>query len=1281
MNIKSSMAAFALLASAYTGTSFSQAVTSEDFTGASSGSWYYFNGACLTAGTGNSNASNGTVAGAIPGCKNILSSYYATRTDGDPVLVGGNSDTKTTSHTSSWSDSVGTGALRFTNGYPYGHSENGAIVSSTPFDAGQGVQITFKTVTYRGDGSGTASLGTGNDGADGMSFYLIDATHYTPTGTTEPWNGIGSWGGSLAYTCSNANPPYDGLDGGYIGLGIDEYGNFLNGSALLSTTSSGGSVGTATGDNSALGYGKVAQRIGLRGAGSVSWAFLTQTYPNYYTPTTLNTPALQQAAVKNTCSTGQVWDYSGSASSPVAVASPTPTLYDYAPIPDAFSVLPYQTIGAEWSTGTYDRAHATPIFYNLLITQDGKMSLSYAINGSSAYTSIIKGRSISSTNAIGSLPATLLFGFAGSSGGSTNVHEIMCFKAAPQNNSSTSAAVSQQLATKIQGGAQIYFSYFDPSDWTGRLTANPLIDTAGVLTISATAAWDAQCNLSGVTSAIGCQTTGVAGPILPQLLPAQRTMLSWSNNDTVTGGKGISFEVASLSNSQQATLTAGDATSTNTATSIARLSYLRGATGNEIDSTGAGLFRARDGLLGDIVDSSPAWVGPPTSPYSLLWKDKYLPTWDTTFNENTGQTYSTFKSLEQGRLNVVYVGANDGFLHGFESGSEDSSGNVNSTTAAPNDGKEVLAYMPGAVLDIIHQYSTDPSVEPTDAGLDYSNTLYAHNFFVDAPPGTGDLYYGGAWHTWLVGGLGMGGSAIFALDVTNPNSAVTNPAVSVFSESNATSSTIGKSTVVGEWSNKNIICNNDTSTVLCKNSLGNTTGTPLIRRLHNGYWGVIFGNGFGSTSGDAGIFVMLVDPTDGGQSFYYLSTGTAGTPTSIRFKAAPTGTSATIHNWTGGAATGVITFSDGETRQGAYINSAGVATWTPALTGTPTAGGNTLTIPNGIAYVTAADLDGDHITDYVYAGDVYGNVWRFDLTGCNISGTSSTSCPSWAQGAWGVTPGPLFTTQTGQPITTPIVLASAVTSGTSPSMMLTFGTGQRTQFTPSTATSYATGTQSVYGIWDWNFTTWNAHSAFTNASLVASTSGTDQTGLGSTAPVLTSSNLQQQIYAVGAAGTIVVQNLQTIAWRNCSGSCSGNQFGWYVNLPNTNEQIVSNPIAFQQAVTVNSTIPASNAVLSCTSNSDQGVTYVFSPITGGTFTSTSGAATSGFTSNSSQTNMVGLVTNETGALTVVNTTEGTTWLVGQSITPPAAGSPPAQPTQITLPPNVTVNRKTWVQLR
>ncbi len=197
--------------------------------------------------------------------------------------------------------------------------------------------------------------------------------------------------------------------------------------------------------------------------------------------------------------------------------------------------------------------------------------------------------------------------------------------------------------------------------------------------------------------------------------------------------------------------------------------------------------------------------------------------------------------------------------------------------------------------------------------------------------------------------------------------------------------------------------------------------------------------------------------------------------------------------------------------------------------------------------------------------------------------------------------------------------------------------------------------------------------------------GTDQTGLNSNTPLLRRANLTAQGYATGStAGTIVVTSA-AISWRQCTGTttaCSGTSFGWYADLPNTNEQIVSVPNSFQQAVTVNSTIPANNAVLSCTANADQGVTYVYSPITGGTFFNASTNVTSSaFVNNYSQSTMVGLQSNETGGLTVINTAENTTYLVGQGISPGSAGSPPPPPIPITLPPNVTVNRKTWVQLR
>jgi type IV pilus assembly protein PilY1 len=1186
MNSRIRIAALsALLASAFAAGAQAQTTFTEDFTGgATTNNWYYFLGACLTAGSTSGTGTAAVTAGIIPSCQSILNSYYSQQQDGDPTLVGGASGTLP--------DPAGQGALRFTNGYPYGHGEHGAIVSATPFNAGQGVQISFKTVTYRGD-----SGGGGGDGADGISFYLIDATQFpanNPTISTH-WNGLGSWGGSLGYTCSNANPPYDGLAGGYIGLGIDEFGNFLNGANLMP-----GYTGpnTATGDNTEYGYGYKPGRIGLRGAGAVSWPFLRDVYPSYYPPSVLNTAALQQAAVRNTCLTGQVWNYAGSATNPVAVTNPTPALQDYSPIPGAYVELP-STIQIA-NEGAQTRPSATPIFYNLKITQNGLLSLSFSVNGG-AYTPIITGQSIVTSN--GALPSSLLFGFAGSTGGDTNIHEILCFKAAPSNQSSSSAAVNQKQTAKVETGAQAYFAYYNPSDWTGRLTANGLVDTGGVLTINALANWDAQCNLTGVPSGSTCATTGVSGLTAAQA-PASRVMLTWNGTSTAAnpGTAGISFEWPGsgtgtpLTASEQSTIDAGDATPINGN----RVNYLRGDRSNEINSLGAGLFRARDGVLGDIIDSSPTWVGPPSAPYVQTWVDR-IDSGDS-MPEN-GTSYLSFQSAEQSRLNVIYVGANDGFLHGFRTGSLSSSGTLVDNSTTPNDGAEVLAYMPGAVLNTIHQYSSNAATELMDATLDYSNPQYAHNFFVDGTPGTGDLFYGSAWHTWLIGGLGAGGAAIYALDITNPGSGN-------FIESN------GSALVKGEWSSATISCVNLST---CGASLGNTYGTPQIRRFHNGSWGAVFGNGYGSTNGDAGIFVMLVSQTGGAVTFYYLSAGNAG--------------------------------------------------------------------GNGIGYVAAADLDGDHITDYVYAGDLKGNVWRFDLTSAN-------------PGNWAVSSGPLFKTPNGQPITTQLILAAAPLSGTLPSVLVAFGTGQKTPLSITAGSSYVSGTQSLYGVWDWNMSGWNALSSA--AQYAGLTAAQVHTATGLSAPyTLGQGNLQSQVFSVSTTAGAVDTTNTPVVWEQCVSSCNAGVFGWYANLPGSSgatsstgaqivEQVVSTPTLDQSAFIVNSTIPANNSTLSCTSSSDQGVTYVLNVTTGGTFPTSSAStipppsSSTNFSTafvNYHDTSMVGLTTNETGALTVVNTLEGTSWLVGEGITPPAPGSPPPPPTQINLPANTSINRLTWVELR
>jgi type IV pilus assembly protein PilY1 len=1156
----------ASVACATSWTAHAQTTVSEDFTGTTTtNSWWYFNGACLTAGDVKASGSEPGVnkAGSLPGCVAIGQGGYGPLYYNEP-LVGGANGVNT--NTQTLPDPAGQGALRFTNGWPGGYAQNGAIVSTAPFPTGQGVNVTFKTVTYRGDQGGGD-----HDGADGISFYLMDASALNSATITGvgigDGNGIGSWGGSLGYTCSNANPPYNGLIGAYLAVGIDEYGNFLNGANFIPGYTGSNPI---WGDNSALGYGYRPNRIGLRGAGNIAWNWLSANYPLYY-PAAF-TAAQQNAAVRATCRSGFLWNSATGLAATDTSGNPIP-LPDYAPIPNAYVELPYtQKIASE---SAMNRGAAMPIFYQLTVTQNGLLSLSYSYNGG-AYQPVITSQSIAASN--GPLPADFLFGFAGSTGGSTNIHEILCFKAAPVITAGSSAGASEKESAKLETGAQAYFAYYNPDGWTGDVTASGLgYDQYGNVIVAQTPNWDAACTLTGVASGSSCPTTGVAGPIAAQV-PNNRTILSWN------GSQGIPFRWLKLTAAQQAALDNGDSVTyagNPSYTPASRERYLRGNRADEINSLGVGLFRARSDVLADIVDSSPTWVGPPTAPYTAIWNDRLYPSALNPENAGGAQPYTQYVTNAQTRMNMVYIGSDDGLVHGFRSGSYDATGNFVNNALTPNDGQEVLAYMPGAVVQNIHSVTNS---------LDYSNTQYSHAFFVDATPAAGDLFFGSQWHSWLVGGLGPGGSALYALDVTNPAN---------FSEANAAN------LVIGEWTPATVNCANVAS---CGNNLGNTYGTPQIRRLHNGMWAVIFGNGYGSASGDAGIFIMTLDPSSGARTFYYLSTAT-------------------------GSATSA----------------------------------------NGIAYSAAADLDGDHIADYVYAGDLQGNIWRFDLTSNNPAN-------------WAVTPGPLFTTPAGQPITSSLAIAGgSLTPAAAPHVMVLFGTGQKTPISTGSPPTYASGTQSLYGVWDWNMGAWNAQSSAQYASLTPATA----VGLASPNDTIGQANLTQQVVTVNAkTQDREIATNATVCWAGSTTCASGNNsYGWYMNLPGSQEQIIYSPELVAQALTVNSIVPAPNNPTSCTQATDAGFTYVVSALTGAAFDTVflppSEAANPTVNNNLAYTDSIaiGMLTNATGSSFVTGNSAGTQFLVYETNTTNGGSTIGNGTLGLNLPPNNTGRRLSWIERR
>ncbi|MBV8620359.1 MAG: pilus assembly protein PilY, partial [Curvibacter sp.] len=785
-----------------------QYTISDNFTGATSSlQWYTFGGACLTAGSGVWTGTNGP--NYLPGCSVSSTNNYYTQQGVSLSSLGGG-------YNGSMPDTAGNGAMRLTNNSNY---ETGAIVSNNTMSTGSGLNISFVTTTY------------GGNGADGMTFFLMDGSK-TPTPSYNG-NSVGASGGSLGYSCSNGNPVFDGVYGAYVGIGMDEYGNFQNGGSGA--------------DNTNSGYGFHSNTVAVRGAGNISWKWLNANWPSYY-PSTLTASQIANV-VHQTCANNSLYNAGGrNANNPVAVSG-MPAYSDYPLLPPQIGTF-FQPLPSTMWTNTSSRSSATPIAYQVIITPDNKLSVYYSFNGGTPQT-VLNNLSITASN--GPIPSTLRFGFAGSTGGLNNMHEVSCFKAQPQSQSSSSVGTSAPNSGNLQTNTQEYVATYSAVNWSGHFSSYGLNynTSTNILSFNTSATWDASCVLTGnvgpqnAASSGTCYNTGAALTTPPT--PATgRVMLTSNWSSSSNASVGTAFQYGSLPSTQQSALGSSN-----------KLSFLRGDRSLEqvtSNGTTTGTYRARtdasgnSNVLGDIMDSSAALLTYPQAPYLGIWTD-YLNNALTTpvaliESASGAQTYAAYVKAQQTRQNVVFIGSNDGFLHGFSAGAYNSSGTFQTTT---NTGQELIAYMPGNVLNA---YSTNSGTVG-----DFSNPTYSHVYSADGQPTVGDLFYNKAWHTWLVSGQGPGGSAIFALDVTNPGN---------FAETNAAS------LVLGEWNASTITCVGNTT---CGTHLGNTYGTPQIRRFHSNQWGFIFGNGYGSAGYTAGIYIGLVNASTGAVTFYYLDTG------------------------------------------------------------------------------------------------------------------------------------------------------------------------------------------------------------------------------------------------------------------------------------------------------------------------------------------------------------------------------------------------------------------------
>ena len=302
-------------------------------------------------------------------------------------------------------DVSGYGALRLTDNNLY---EVGAIMSNFTFPANQGIQVTFTTYTYGGNGYQNEFGGAG--GADGIGFYLFNGD--------EPADDLGQAGGSLGYDCSDENAPFNGMAGAYIGLGIDEFGDYFN-----------QYDNTDTGLPPANGGYQHPGEIGLRGDGNVNLAALQSVNPQ-----------ATKWDVQQTCADGGIYSFSNSAGQ-----AQTATFPDYAMIPGAYKILPSnEPIYSQENDASATRSAATPITYKLILSPSGLLSFWYNYNNT-GFQNVLNQVSISASN--GPMPASFRFGFGASTGAGTNIHEITCFAASPANRAVGAPVAPLSLAS------------------------------------------------------------------------------------------------------------------------------------------------------------------------------------------------------------------------------------------------------------------------------------------------------------------------------------------------------------------------------------------------------------------------------------------------------------------------------------------------------------------------------------------------------------------------------------------------------------------------------------------------------------------------------------------------------------------------------------------------------------------------------------------------------------------------------------------------------------------
>jgi type IV pilus assembly protein PilY1 len=226
-----------------------------------------------------------------------------------------------------------------------------------------------------------------------------------------------------------------------------------------------------------------------------------------------------------------------------------------------------------------------------------------------------------------------------------------------QARDASASAVSVNTGS-ISSTTMLFQAEFNSKKWTGRVNGVPLeLD--------------------------GSQAVDPSGNVVKHLasvVPDHNSRVIVTHNGT----NGVPFKWANLTTDQQTIFGSSDV-----------VEYLRGDDAKEVKNNG-GIYRNREvltsagarGPLGDIVNSSPAYVGNPEFLYPDSLEAVPYSSFITDPDGDGFTKYIDHKAFV--RNPVIYVGANDGMLHAFDVDPDKVGG--------ANFGKEIFAYVPSAVM-------------------------------------------------------------------------------------------------------------------------------------------------------------------------------------------------------------------------------------------------------------------------------------------------------------------------------------------------------------------------------------------------------------------------------------------------------------------------------------------------------------------------------------------------------------------------------------------------------